>query len=84
MDCDLQMDNKCVEDFYEENGESLRYEEVVTSMEKPVATKHMGQSSPPLCSFSEMFVPIYCRRLRQQKISVMEILKDCDKYITTS
>ena len=33
------MDNKYVDDFYEENGESIRDEEMVNGMEKPVATK---------------------------------------------
>ena len=37
---DLQRDNKCVEELYEENGASTHYEEMVTGMEKPVATKH--------------------------------------------
>ena len=50
--------NKYVDELNEENGESVHYEEMVTGMEKPVATKHKRQSIAPLPSFSKIFVPI--------------------------
>ena len=49
--------NKYVEALYEENEESVYYEEMVTGIWKPVATKHKRQSSPPAHSFSKVFVP---------------------------
>ena len=72
--------NMYVEELYEENEESIHYEE------EPVATKHKGQPSPPSHSFSKMFVSIEQRRWNDilavgyvnKEILVRHSLKDYD------
>ena len=49
--------NKYVEELYEENGDSIHYEEMATGMSKPLRQNTRGPSSPPSQSFSMTFVP---------------------------
>ena len=64
MDCLFQRDEqvKYVEELYEETGESTHFEEMASGIEKPVATKHKEQPSPPSRSLSKIFVPIDQRK----------------------
>ena len=54
--------NKFVNEFLEENVKSIRFEELVAIVERPVAKKQKEQSIPPLHSFSTMVVPIDLRK----------------------
>ena len=50
--------NKYVDELHEENEKSIHHEDMVSGTEKPVETKQKGQPTPPLPSFSKIFVPI--------------------------
>ena len=56
LDCDQRYEQ--VRRRTVERGKSIHFEEMVTSTERPFATKRKGQSNPPLPSFSKMFVPV--------------------------
>ena len=63
-DYDSRGTNKYVEEVYEETG-VLSYDEEMasgTGIEKPIATKHQEQSSPPSNPPSKTFMPIDQRK----------------------